>query len=197
MTSILARGFATALLLFSMRASAIEVEGVPVPDRARLTTNGPELVLNGVGVRTRLMFKIYVAALYLPNRSENGETILGDDQPVRLFLHMLRNLTPHQLSSSINDALQETLTPEQRTPLEARLRRFHAIFETGQKVKEGTQIVIDYVPQHGTIILVDGEEKDRIPGGDFNRALLRIWIGERPRDPKLRKALLGIGSKYN
>ena len=183
---------ALALLLPSAAAPAAEVEGVKLPERIQIAADGPELVLNGAGVRVRLIFKIYVAGLYLPTKMDNGEAILRENRPSRLFLQMLRNLTANQLTSSINDALRETLTPEQRLPLEPRLKQFNAIFDTLLELKEGVQIAIDYLPQLGTIIRINGEEKGRIPGADFNQALLRIWIGDRPRDPELRKAMLGI-----
>ena len=108
---------------------------------------------------------------------------------------MLRTIETEQLASLMNEALRETLTPEERIPLEPRLAQFNAIFGTLPEVKEGMQLTIDYLPQPGTVIRVNGEEKGRIPGADFNRALLRIWIGERPRDPELKRAMLGIGSK--
>ena len=186
---------ALALLLPGAAAPAAEVEGVKLPERIQIAADGPELVLNGAGVRVRLIFKIYVAALYLPARTDNGEAILRDDRPSRLFLQMLRHLTAEQLTSSINDALRETLTSEQRLPLEPRLKKFNAIFDALHELKAGVQIAIDYLPQLGTIIRINGEEKERIPGADFNQALLRIWIGDRPRDPQLRKAMLGILSK--
>ena len=189
---------AALALLLSAAAPAAEVEGVKLPDRVQIAADGPELVLNGAGVRVRLVFfKVYVAALYLPARMDDGEAILRDSRPSRIFMQMLRNLTADQLASSMNDALRETLTPEERVPLEPRLKQFNAIFDTLPEVKEGMQLAIDYLPQLGTVIRVNGEEKGRIPGADFNQALLRIWIGDRPRDPELRKAMLGIGSKQN
>jgi len=182
----------TAALLLSAPARSAEVEGVDVPERVRLAAGAPELVLNGAGVRVRFVFfRVYVAALYLPARTSDAEAILRDSGPSRLFIQMLRDVATEQLTSLMNEALQETLTPEERLPLEARLKRFNAIFDTLPEAKAGTQITIDYLPQPGTVIRVNGEEKGRIPGADFNRALLRIWIGERPRDPELKKAMLG------
>ena len=183
-------------LLAGAAASAAEVEGVKLPERIRIAADGPELVLNGAGVRVRLIFfKVYVAALYLPVKSEDGESIIRDSRPSRLFMQMVRDLSVEQLTSSIDEALRETLTPEERLPLEPRLKQFTAIFDTLPEVKEGMQITIDYLPQPGTVIRVNGEEEGRIPGADFSQALLRIWIGDRPRDPELKKALLGIGTK--
>ena len=189
--------WATFALLLSAAASAVEVNGVTVAERVEIGSGGPNLVLNGAGVRTRLVFKIYVAALYLPAKMNSGEEILSNDQPRRLLLHMLRDLTSKELTASMIEALNETLTPAERSPLESRVQQFNAILETLHDLRRGTQIAIDYVPQFGTIVLVDGNEKGRIPGADFNQALLRMWIGARPRDVKLRSALLGVrpGSK--
>jgi Chalcone isomerase-like len=187
-------GAAVALLLAGT-AHAAEIEGVNVPERAQIGRNGPELVLNGAGVRVRLVFNIYVAALYLPAKADDGEAILRAHGPSRLSLHLLRDLTAGQMISTTNDALQETLSPEERMPLESRLKQFNAVFETLRTLKKGTQIAIDHVPGSGTVVHINGEEKERIPGADFNQALLRMWIGDRPRDPDLRKALLGIGTR--
>jgi Chalcone isomerase-like len=186
---------AALALLLSTAACGTEIEGVKLPRSIQLGTDGPELVLNGAGVRVRLIFKVYVAALYLVARTEDGEAILRGDEPKRFFLHMLRDLSAEQINSSINDALRETLTPEERQPLESRMARFSAILDTLREVKEGTQITLDYLPLPGTVVSINAEEKDRIPGADFNQALLRVWLGARARDPELRKALLGIATK--
>ena len=188
--------WAALALLLSAAAPAAEVEGVKLPERIQLAADGPELMLNGAGVRVRLVFfKVYVAALYLPVRMGDAETILRDSRPSRLFIQMLRDVGTEQLASLMNEALRETLTPEERLPLEPRLMQFNAIIETLPEAKEGMQLAIDYLPKLGTVIRVNGEEKGRIPGADFNRALLRIWIGDRPRDPELKRAMLGTGSK--
>ena len=72
------------------------------------------------------------------------------------------------------------------------MQQFNAVLDTLHEVKPGTQIVIDYAPQSGTIVLVDGLEKGRIPGADFNEALMRMWVGSHPRDIELRTALPGV-----
>ena len=181
--------------LLSFAACAAEIEGVQVPARVQLGTSDPELVLNGAGVRVRLIFKVYVAALYLPAKMDDGEAILRADQPRRLVLHLLRDLSAEQINSSINDALRETLTAEERQPLDARMSRFSAIFDTLREIREGTRVTLDYLPSTGTIVSVNAEEKDRIAGADFNQALMRVWLGERPRDPDLKNALLGTGAR--
>ena len=186
---------AALALLLSAAAGAAEIEGIKLPPRVQLGAAGPELLLNGAGVRVRLIFNVYIAALYLPAKSEDGEAILRSDKPTRFVMHMLRDLSAESINASIEDALRDTLTPEERRPLEARMARLNSVFDSLRDIKKGTQITLDYLPLPGTIVSVNGEEKDRIPGRDFNRALLRMWLGGSPRDPELRKALLGIGAQ--
>ena len=180
--------------LLTAAASAAELEGYKVPERVQLGSGSTELVLNGAGVRTQSVFKVYIAALYLPARKDDSEEILRSNQPSRISLRLLRELTPEQITTSMNRALHESLTPEQRAPLERRLKDFGAIFESLPALKKGMQIVIDYLPQVGTTIRVNDETVGRVLGADFNQALLRTWIGDRPGDTGLKNAMLGLRS---
>jgi hypothetical protein len=182
---------AIAVFLFSGTAWPLELEGIALPDRVRLEPRGAELVLNGAGVRHEAIFKVYVSALYLPARNRDGGAILNKDEPRRLALHFLRDVKAAQFEQATRDALRETLTDEERSPLESRLDRLNEFLATMPDVRQGTEISIDYAPRTGTIIRVNGKEQERIAGADFNRALMRIWLGERPRDPKLKNAMLG------
>jgi len=164
---------------------------VRLPEQVRMP-NGPNLVLNGAGVREQAIFKVYVSALYLPSRNEDSEAIIMTDQPRRLALHFLRSVTAKQFMSSTDDALRDTLTSEERRPLAARIAQLNEFLESLQDVREGTEILIDYLPKTGTSIRTDGKEQFRIAGADFNQALMRVWLGDRPKDPKLKRAMLGL-----
>ena len=180
-----------AFLFIGSLASAVQLEGVRLPDQVRMP-NGPELVLNGAGVREQSIFKVYVSALYLPSRTEDGEAIIMRVQPRRLALHFLRSVTAKQFTTSTNDALRDTLTSEERRPLAARIAQLNDFLETLPDVREGTEMLIDYLPKFGTTLRIDGKEQYRIPGADFNQALMRVWLGDRPKDPKLKRAMLGL-----
>ncbi len=66
---------AVAALAFAAGAFAVEVAGVKLDDKA--TVAGQELVLNGAGVRTKVVFKVYVGSLYLPAKSASGAAVLA------------------------------------------------------------------------------------------------------------------------
>jgi len=171
--------------------NAAEVEGVKLADKVRVGDSGPELVLNGVGVRTRVVFKVYVGALYLPQKASAANSILNDTGAKRVALHMLRDITADQLLSALNDGLKANHTAEQLTKLDAPIKQLEAIFKSVKAAKSGDAIVIDFLGDAGKRVTVNGDAKGAIPGADFGRALLRVWIGDNPVEAVLKKAMLG------
>ncbi len=59
-----------------------------------------------------------------------------------------------------------------------------------KEVKEKDVITLDYV-DGGTKMAVNGVAKGTMPGEPFNRALTKIWLGEKPVQADLKKAMLG------
>jgi long-chain acyl-CoA synthetase len=170
---------------------AAEVEGVKLPDNVKLGDAGPELVLNGAGVRTRVFFKVYVGALYLQQKRTTADAVLADRGGKRIAMHLLRDLSAEQLFSALNDGLKNNHTPGEMVKLEPQVKQLEGIFNAVKAAKTGDVILLDYVPGSGTRVVVNGEAKGTVPGDDFNRALLRIWLGDQPADVSLKKAMLG------
>lgn len=172
-------------------AAAAEVEGVKLPDRVRLGDTGPELALNGAGVRTRLFFRVYVGSLYLQQKRDAADAVLADVGAKRVGMHMLRDLDAAQLLSALNDGLKNNHTAEELAKLEPQRRQLEGIFAAVKEVKSGDIVLLDYVPANGTRVVVNGATKGVIPSEEFNRALLRVWLGAQPADEALKKAMLG------
>lgn len=182
------------LVCASIFIHAAEVEGVKLADKVRIGSandGGPELVLNGAGVRTRLVFKVYVGALYLPQKTTTASTILADAGAKRVALHLLRDVTADQLLTALNDGLRANHTPEQLAKLEAQAKQLEAIFRSVKAAKTGDTIAIDFLGEAGTRITVNNDVKGTIPGAEFGRALLRVWLGDQPAEAALKKAMLG------
>lgn len=175
----------------SLAASAAEFEGVKLADSARVGEAGPDLVLNGAGLRTRVFFRVYVGALYLTKKTAAASAIISDAGAKRVALHMLRELSSDQFVSALEDGLKNNHPAEQLAKLDAPTKQLRAIFDTVKTAKIGDVIFIDYLPGTGTRITVNGAVRGTIPGEDFNRALLRIWLGDSPADSELKKGMLG------
>jgi len=188
-------GLAAGLLLLYGTAQAVEIEGVKVAEKVALGKGGPELVLNGAGVRHKLMtVQVYVGALYLTSRKKTAEEVLADKGPARVMMHVvIDELTARELIASLNDAIAANHIPVEIALIEKRLRDLNRMMISVGTLKRGGVVYIDFVPGTGTRITVNGEEKLTIPGDDFFKALLHVWIGKKPVDGRLRDAMLGGG----
>ena len=58
--------------------AATKIDGVKLPDD--LSFEASELVLNGAGVRSKFFVHVYIAALYLGEKSSDAETIIAADE---------------------------------------------------------------------------------------------------------------------
>jgi len=175
-----------AALLLSWNAGALELAGVKLADTAQVGNAG--LVLNGAGIRSKWFFKIYVAALFLPQKQTSGEAIIADEHEHRMALHILHELSSKKLFNALNEANHTTA---ELTALDAQLKQMAQIFDAVKEVKPGDVIALDFLPASGTQISVNGAARGTIAGAAFNRALLGIWLGNRPVQDDLKKGLLG------
>ena len=185
------RLFLMFVLLAGAPVLAGEIHGTTVADQVQRRGTAPALLLNGAGVRVMGLFSIYVAALYLPAASSDGESILRAHAPSQLNFHLLHGITSEQVKSAITGAMRDTLTAAQVAPLAARMQQIDEIIAGLGGLKKGSILTLHYHPDAGTDIQVNGIDKGRIAGADLHEALMRIWLGDRPRDPRLRMALLG------
>jgi Chalcone isomerase-like len=168
-------------------ALAAEVGGVRLDDRVSI--GAQELVLNGAGMRTRVVFKVYVASLYLPQKAADLAGVLSKS-PRRIQLNMLRTLSADQLVEALNDGLNESNTAAELAAVKPQVDQLSSIMKSFREVKEKDVITLDFV-DGATRVGLNGEAKGSIGGDAFNQALTKVWLGEKPVQPDLKKSLLG------
>lgn len=177
-------------LFLSWNAGAMEVSGVKLPDSIHLGNH--DLVLNGAGLRTRFFFKVYVAALYLGEKTHTVEAVLDESGVKRVSMHILREISDEKMLNAFNEAIAANHSPAEMQALEPQLKELTAIFHAIGKVKEGDVVNLDYFPDSGTQFIVNGVQRGNIPGAAFNRALLKIWLGDKPAQADLKQEMLGL-----
>jgi chalcone isomerase-like protein len=178
-------GSPAALFLLTTVLVAGEAAGVKMPDS--VTVEGKTLRLNGLGLRKKMLFKVYVAGLYLETASNAPSTIVASDQVKQMRLHVLRHLKASQVTEAIEEGFEKN-SKTQMGALKERLKRFGAMFSD---VADGDPIWMTYAPGKGVTVSIKGTEKGTVEGKDFADALFSVWLGPDPVQEDLKKALLG------
>jgi len=176
-------------LLFSSQLMAVEVAGVQLTDEIKIAGDETTLVLNGAGVRSKLWFDIYAAALYLEKPTNDAIAILQNPPKNRLLMHFVYSeVEKAKMDASWLESFQLNHNAEQFAALQERLTQFTAMFGD---MKANDVVWLDYLPAVGTRVTINGEEGGVIAGSDFNAALLSVWIGAEPIKAGLKSELLG------
>lgn len=187
--NLLVKFLFVSLLLSVNHAHAREEAGVEFPEQITLN-NGEELVLNGAGIRKKWIIKVYVAGLYLPQTSQILDDILSMDGPKRIRMHFLyRKVSREKLLDTLDQGFRENHTPEQLNAIADEILLLKSMFKT---VRKGDEVVLDYAPVTGTQVFFNQELQGTIPGVEFHRAVLRVWLGGKPADGDLKRDLLGL-----
>jgi hypothetical protein len=181
---------ALVMLLGAMPLRAAEVAGVKIEERA--SVGNAELVLNGAGLRKRAFFQVYAIALYLAEKRPAAAEAVALAGPKRIAIHMLRDVDAATFTEALIDGMRANHDDAAMKALEPRIAQLGAIMDELKEAKKGMAIVLDLQPATGTVVSVDGKPRGKpIAGDDFSRALLRIWLGDKPVQDDLKRALLG------
>ena len=172
------------------QAQPVELEGQKFEPTVQV--GGQTLTLNGVGLRKRAIFKVYLNGLYVPQKSTDAATLINEKGARRASLRMLRDVDADSFVSAFTDGLKNNLSEAQLAALKPQIDAFTATMKSVGEAKKGDVINFDYAPEGGTRITVNGQPRgDPIPGHDFYAAVMRIWLGDKPVDEGLKRGMLG------
>jgi hypothetical protein len=177
LVTVAASTFDTAVL-------AGELEGATLADT--LKAGEKTLKLNGLGLRKKAMFKVYVGGLYLESPSKDAAAILASDQAKAIRLHFLRDLTKGQLV----EAFQEGFDANAKDKA-AQKAAFDKMLALVPDVKAGSTLTFTYLPGKGTTLQVADRDRGVFEGKGFADAVFSIWLGSKPASEDLKKGMLG------
>jgi hypothetical protein len=177
------------LLLLPIAVSAAEVAGVKIDDKTRIGSG--ELVLNGAGLRKRVFFQVYAIGLYLPQKTQSAAAVLEQPGPKRVAIHMLRDVSAEAFTEALADGIRANHSAAESKALEPRVQQLGAIMAEIKEAKKGMAFALDWDGKSTQLVVQGKPAGQPIPGEDFYRALLRVWLGDKPVQDDLKKALLG------
>jgi hypothetical protein len=173
------------VLAATTAAWGAELAGVSMPDSTQVADQ--DLVLNGMGLRKKSIVKVYVAGLYLAEKSSDAKAILDSDSARRLAMDFRYGVSAEKLCGGWDDGLENN-TSNASDELKA---KFATLCEYMEDVEKGDTMVYTYVPGKGTEVSVKDAVKGEIAGKDFADALWACWIGPEPPSAGFKKGLLG------
>lgn len=176
------------LLALISPVDAAVVAGATLPDTVQVA--GQAMVLNGAGLREFAWIDLYVGALYLPRPMTDPNSIITSDMPKRLVLHFtFKEVPKDRLGETFTDRIEDD--PKLQA-IEPEIMRLVSLFET---MHTGEEMILDYVPGKGTVLIVKGKEKGVFPGTPFMLATFDFFLGADPIHDGLKTAMLQGGIK--
>nr|WP_315486772.1 chalcone isomerase family protein [uncultured Undibacterium sp.] len=174
-------------------ADTVTVSGVKLEDTAQVSTQ--TLKLNGAGVRYKVFFKVYVAALYLPEQKSTTPEVLALPGAKRVTLVMLRDLSNDDLGQRFMDGLRNNLDITERSKFIKHMITFGQMFSLVPVLKKGDILTFDWIPGTGIVCQFNGQKVgETINDALFYNAVLKIWIGNVPADEALKQKMLNVKS---
>ena len=165
-------------------ARAAHIEGVDFADHVDLGST--RLALHGLALlRYRIVFKGYVAALYLES-SVPVERVLTD-VPRRLEIEYFWSIPAEGFVRATFEGIEKNVDPDTWRALQPRIERFGRFY---RDVRPGDRYQLTYVPGRGTELAKNGDPLGVVEGADFGAALFSIWLGSEPFDESLKERLL-------
>ena len=153
---------------------------------------GHALQRNGAGIRTKAIFKVYSAALYLEKPASTLEEIAALPGAKRVSVSMLRNINASELGKLFAHGMEDNMDKQQFSKLIPGVMRMSDVFSRHKELKTGDKFTLDWIPGKGMLLSVNGTpEPSEFTEPAFYQAMLGIWLGPKPADTKLKQALLG------
>ena len=183
-------GLAGLVLSAGILAAPVDISGIKLADP--IDISGAKLQLNGAGIRYKAIFKVYVAALYLDKKVATPEEVYTLPGAKRMSITVLREIDSNELGKSFTKAFEENAPKTEMSRLIPGLLKMGQVFSDQKKMAAGENFTIDWVPGTGTVITVKGKPQgEPIKEVEFFNAMMRIWLGSKPADWKLKDELLG------
>jgi len=185
------RRIATLALAILIAAPLVAgtLAGVSMPESSKAGDH--PLVLNGMGLRSKAMFKVYVAGLYLPEKQGDWQAVLAADTPRQTLMQWMRSVDKGKICEGWKEGL-EANTPNPSPDVKA---GFDTLCSYTDDTRTGDKFLFTYIPGKGTEVAINGKVKGDIPGKGFADALWACWIGAHPGPGEsFRDALMGKSS---
>ncbi len=171
---------------------AASISGLSLPDTYPLA--GQALVLNGLGIRTLTVFrvKVYIAGLYLAQRSRDARAILASPGPKVVVMQFLHAASKADVEKQYREGEERNCGHGECAPSDK------DDFERLVALTPGAAVgdTLAYIcTQRGLRVLFNGKQVGDIANPDLATRILAGFIGSSPPSEDLKARLLGAAAE--
>jgi len=173
----------------SSSCAADSLTGVALDEVITLSPGGVELRLKGSAIKSNARQAVYIGGLYLQKDASSVADIIESSGAKRFIIKTSKSIKPATIIRAINLGISVNSSEEDLIKLEPLVEAFNQLWRS--EIKEGDEICIDYKPELGTLVSINGVKKGTIPGKLFYKAFLKTWLGDKPLNAAIKRQLLG------
>ncbi len=161
---------------------------IDIPKTTVLEETGDVLKLRGAALHKLYFRDSYIGAFYSLNPDISPQQALIDVGPKRMWLYFLR--TVDNLKEYWEEGIDENNPPDIIEREQISISQFFKMVDL--PLQEGDTLVLDYIPNVGTKVIIKGAVKGIIKGNEFYNLVLKVWMGRSPPSEKFRKDLFNL-----
>ncbi|MCG9713281.1 chalcone isomerase family protein [Shewanella insulae] len=159
---------------------------IPLADEIPLSEQA--LQLNGAGIRSKFFMDLYVGSLYTQSPSQTLDSVLNAPR-VAIRLNIVSGMiTSEKMQDAIIEGFDDATDGQSQT-IQPQIDAFMALFSA--PIAQGDQFTLEAIKDLGVTAYKNGEKQATVEGEAFRKALLKIWLGEKPAQKSLKRAMLG------
>jgi hypothetical protein len=177
-----------ALMIATSVSAQTKVAGYAMPNT--VLANGTTLIMNGGGMREKMIFDLYVGVLYLESNNSDANEILKADKSMAIKLRITSGMIDKE---NMEEAIREGFDKATNGNSTNLKKDIDNLINKGfaDDIVKGDVFDLIYVPGKGTILAKNNKMLVNIKGLAFKTALFGIWLCDQPADSNLKAKMLG------
>lgn len=187
--TLFVRMFCVVLLGFPLLVyGAVKFHNQTIPKSVVNEETGSILKLRGIALGKYYAHDNFVAALYTQATVATPQDVLSDTGPKRMWIVYLRPVENHQLYW--RNAIKINNAPQIYEQEQLKINQFLKMINS--RLQAGDTLLIEFVPNVGTKVVIKGSFKGIIKGNEFFNLVLKTWLGRFPPSEKFRYDLFNL-----
>jgi hypothetical protein len=168
--------------------------GIVFPETVTLRDGDREFRLKaaGSGLRKKVVFKVYGAALYVDETAALGAdptaSLAAGDMARRIVMTFKRDVDYGKIREAYEGGLKRVWKGQLDPAVAPDLETFLHYFDKG--VKEGQSIELTYLPGKGLCTVVAGTSWPLVTNAKIAHDIWAVWLGDDPVSADLRRDLV-------